>query len=88
VRQRYGARGLLGNYHGDQKSCFRFRRSDHPSEKEAARQAGMSHSTYRRRIAAGTGPKRVRITDRVHCTTPRFLREWREANTIDPNTAA
>jgi predicted DNA-binding transcriptional regulator AlpA len=58
------------------------------SEKEAARQAGMSHSTYRRRIADGTGPKRIRITDRVHCTTPRFLREWREANTIEPNTTA
>jgi predicted DNA-binding transcriptional regulator AlpA len=50
-------------------------------ERTAARSCGISVATLRRRVAAGTGPKRIQLSDRRIGYKPRHLREWLDANT-------
>jgi prophage regulatory protein len=51
------------------------------TEKEAATLCGISPDTLRRRIKAGTGPKRIRLSPRRVGFRLRDIREWQEANT-------
>jgi predicted DNA-binding transcriptional regulator AlpA len=51
---------------------------------EAAKSAGISECTLRRRINAGTGPRTVRLSARRVGIRVRDFRTWLESNTQEP----
>jgi predicted DNA-binding transcriptional regulator AlpA len=54
---------------------------------ETARTAGISIATLRRRIADGSGPRLVRVTERRVGVRVRDLRAWLDAHTSAEQTA-